>query len=471
MGCRAKLRKVADCLLVALLWLACSAPVRAELGGADELNRLQEQFRVLADTLSPSVVSISVAATASDSDDALRSESMNGERLELALSKTTRTVGTGFVLDRDGYILTNEHVIADAAQIWVTSDSGTVWPAVVIGSDPRADVAVLKVPVTDLKPVTFAAPGSVKRGSWTIALGNPIGLAGAGSMSMSVGIVSATDRSLTKLNSQEQRLYTGLIQTTAEINLGNSGGPLFNIDGKVIGISTAVILPQKGTNGIGFAVPVNDELMAKVRDLREGREIVYGYLGARVSTPTVRQRRAAGAPDGVGVTIEDVEVDSPGHGLLCPGDIVLAIDDHAVTHSDEFVRVVGSSSVVRPTKYSVRRDGETINVAVQLRQRQLPSVAVNRASQRIRWRGMLLGPIPANWKGEDPARAGQGLLVIGINSDARDQGVRVGAIISSVAGKAVSSVTELQAIINDTAPELCRIEFAPQPRDAVAGAQ
>jgi S1-C subfamily serine protease len=469
MGCSASMR--AGALVSGLVVLAMVSSVRAELGGAVELTRLQDQFRALADSLSPSVVSISVAATADDSDDAVRSDSMNGERLEEALSRTTRTVGTGFVFDPDGYVLTNEHVIAGAAQIWVTSDSGTVWPAVVIGSDPRADIAVLKVPIGGLTPVKFAASGSVKRGDWTIALGNPIGLAASGRMSMSVGIVSATDRSLPKLNSQEQRLYTDLIQTTAEINLGNSGGPLFNLNGEVIGISTAVILPQKGTNGIGFAVPANDELMAKVRDLKEGREVVYGYLGARVSTPTLRQRRAAGGPDAIGVMIEEVETGSPGDGLLKPSDMVLGINDRPVNQSEQFVRLVGSSSITEPTKFTIRRDGDPLEVMVQLRQRQLPSVAVNRASQRIRWRGMLLGPIPANWKATDPARPTRGLLVIGIDQDPQERGIRVGTVITSVAGKAVSSVIELQSILNDTPAELCRIETAPQSTPVVAGAE
>jgi S1-C subfamily serine protease len=211
--------------------------------------------------------------------------------------------------------------------------------------------------------------------------------------------------------------------------------------------------------------------MTKVHDLKEGREIIYGYLGARVSTPTARQRRSAGVNENVGVTIEEVESNSPGDGQLISGDVVMAIDDAPVTLSDDFVRVVGSASVSRTTKFTVRRDGATLNIPIQLRQRQLPSVAVNRASQRIHWHGMLLGPIPANWKGDDPARAGQGLLVISANSEARQQGIRVGAIVSSVAGKTVSSVTELQSILNDTPPELCRIEFAPQTREAVAGAQ
>jgi serine protease Do len=448
-----------------------AASVHAELGGAAELTRLQDQFRALGSSLSQSVVAISVAATATDSDEAIRSDSINGERLELALSRTTRTVGTGFVIDPDGYILTNEHVIAASAHIWVTTDSGTVLPAFVVGSDPRADLAVLKVPARGLKPVTFAAPGTVQRGMWTIAMGNPIGIASAGNLSMSVGIVSATGRSLPKLNNQEQRFYADLIQTTAEINLGNSGGPLFNLDGRVIGVSTAVILPQKGTNGIGFAVPVTDEMLAKVRDLKEGREIVYAYLGARVITPTARQRRSAGIAENVGIMVDEVEKGTPGDGALTVGDLVLAVNEHSVVDADDFVRAVGAGSITQPTRFTIRRDSTTSTVSVQLRQRQLPSVAVSRSNQRLRWRGMLLGPIPANWKSGSAPRPDSGLIVMALDGEAREPSVGVGSIITSVAGKPLHSVTDLQTILNDTPPELCRVEVLPQRTEVVAGVE
>jgi serine protease Do len=154
----------------------------------------------------------------------------------------------------------------------------------VIGSDPRADLAVLKIPAAGMPVVKLAKPDQViKRGQWTIAIGNPYGMAAEGEMAMSVGVVSATERSLPKLSSKEGRLYSNLIQTTAEINPGNSGGPLFNLAGEVIGINTAVILPQKQTNGIGFAIPVTDAFINHIEQLKAGREIVYGFLGVTVT--------------------------------------------------------------------------------------------------------------------------------------------------------------------------------------------
>jgi S1-C subfamily serine protease len=226
-----------------------------------DLTGLQSQFGVVADRVAPSVVAISASCTPITGDEVLRTESLNPQKLDAFLSKTTRTVGTGFFIDADGFILTNEHVICEAEQLWVTTDDRKVYPAIVIGSDPRSDLAILKIPASGVKVASLAKPGVVKRGQWTIAIGNPYGMAAEGEMAMSVGVVSATERSLPKLSQKEGRLYSNLIQTTAEIYPGNSGGPLFNLAGEVIGINTAVILPQKQTNGIGFAIPITEDML------------------------------------------------------------------------------------------------------------------------------------------------------------------------------------------------------------------
>src|SRR4051794_23818206 len=165
--------------VVVLLAAALHAQSTSENASTIELANLEKQFRTIADRVSPSVVAISAVATLpQDSDDAIRSDSINGDKLETILEKTTRTVGTGFVIDADGYIVTNEHVVGDASQIWVTTDNRKVYPAVVIGSDPRADIAVLRIPAHNLAVASYASPESVHRGMWTIALGNPFGLAG-----------------------------------------------------------------------------------------------------------------------------------------------------------------------------------------------------------------------------------------------------------------------------------------------------
>src|SRR5690348_7677058 len=140
-----------------------------------DLTGLQGRFEEIAKSVSPSVVAISASVADTNSDDALRTEEMNGEKLEHILDRVVRTVGTGFIISSDGYILTNEHVVGGSECLWVTTDAGKVYPAIVIGSDPRADLAVLKIPAENLPTVKFAPFDSARRGEWTIALGNPYG--------------------------------------------------------------------------------------------------------------------------------------------------------------------------------------------------------------------------------------------------------------------------------------------------------
>ena len=301
-----------------------------------ELAGLERKFEAVSHKVASCVVSISAACSTIDSADTLRTESLNHERLEGMLERTTRMVGTGFIIDPDGYILTNEHVVGEGESVWITTDDRKVYPAIVVGSDPRSDLAVLKVPVSKLPAVRFAAYNSAKRGQWAIAMGNPYGLATEGEQCMSVGIISAVERSLPKLSKKENRLYSNLIQTTAQINPGNSGGPLFNLNGEVIGINTAVILPEKRTNGIGFAMPITADLMRRVHDLKEGNEIVYGYMGVMVSTPTAMDRQAAGLKEAVGVHVDGVEPDSPASeaNKIKANDVIVEINGEMVRDSD-----------------------------------------------------------------------------------------------------------------------------------------
>lgn len=446
---------------------AGGSPVTASavIGPADMLDLLglEKHFQAVAQTVAPTVVAISASTTPVDSESALRSEELNPQRLDTLLNRTTRTVGTGFIIDSDGYILTNEHVIAEAAQLWVTLDSGKVYPAIVIGSDPRADLAMLKIPARGL-PVAEFQTAPVRRGQWAIALGNPYGLASAGEMAMSVGIISATDRSLPKLASRENRLYTNLIQTTAQINPGNSGGPLFDIHGKVIGISTAVILPQKQTNGIGFAIPYSEELLEKIRMLKQGGEVVYGYLGVMVSTPSERERRVVGLDASLGARIDTVEPGSPADPVLRVGDYVLEVSGRPVHDSDHFVRLIGRSTVEQPTELKIVRDGTLRTVKVQLRKRQLPTVAVHRDNVRLRWRGMVLGPVPSHWSSGGSVQEG-GVMVVNVdpNSPFAAMGITPGTVIQRVAGQTIRSLADLQRVINDTPAEHCSVELPPPP--------
>jgi S1-C subfamily serine protease len=437
-----------------------------------DLTGLEAQFGQVADRVAPSVVAISASCTPIEGDEALQSAALNPQKLDAFLSKTTRTVGTGFFIDADGFILTNEHVICEAEQLWVTTDDRKVYPAIVIGSDPRADLAVLKIPAAGMPVARLAKPDqSVKRGQWTIAIGNPYGMAAEGEMAMSVGVVSATERSLPKLSSKEGRLYSNLIQTTAEINPGNSGGPLFNLAGEVIGVNTAVILPQKQTNGIGFAIPVTDHLLSHIEQLKAGREIVYGFLGVTVTDPTERERKSTGVASG-GAKIEAIEAKSPAEGSkLKASDVIVAVNGQPVKDSDAFIRIIGRSTVDQLATLLVFRDKKQVEVAVTPKKRPMPPLAINRETQRLRWRGITLSAVPQNW-GKPGDVEMQGVYVVGLENPeiAKKLGIKQGSIIKSIAGKAVKSIADLQKIIDST-PMEDEVNFETADTAAIATAQ
>jgi S1-C subfamily serine protease len=440
---------------------ASSSDISAE--STLDVTGLQSRFAAVADSVSRSVVAISASCTPVNGDEVLRTENLNPQRLNAILSKTTRTVGTGFFIDAEGFILTNEHVICEAEQLWVTTDDRHVYPAMIIATDPRSDLAVLKIPASGVEPVKFARPDrAIHRGIWTIAIGNPYGLASEGELAMSVGVVSATERSLPKLSSKENRLYADLIQTTAEINPGNSGGPLFDIAGEVIGINTAVILPQKQTNGIGFAIPITRRLLDEVEQLKSGSDAVYAFMGISVTDPTLKELREAGITgSGSGVRVEGIDSDSPAsRSILKKNDIILNINGQVIRDSDDFVRIVGAAPIDRPARLRIRRDGRAIEASVTPARRPVTQVAL-RESQRLRWHGMMLGPVPSNWAGNGVS-APAGVYVLGVENaeSCAKLGIKQGSIITTVAGKVVKSLADLQKVIDATPPDAIKFETA-----------
>jgi S1-C subfamily serine protease len=441
----------------AALTLAASH-ASAGLGGSfvdptipSSIQQLQQQFEVVGKRAAPSIVAIWAAAGEGIPDAALVSGDLTPGRLDGMLRRATKTVGTGFVVDPAGYIVTNEHVISGADAVWVTTDSGAVLPAIVVGSDPRSDLAVLKVPVK-LPALRLVDAKEVERGQWTITLGNPIGLAGEGEMAMSVGIVSATKRSLPRLSRNEKRLYLDLIQTTAEVNPGNSGGPLLDANGDVIGVVTAVVMPQRTTNGLGFAIPIDERFRATVDQLKQGREIRYGYVGVMVSKATAQ---LDGQPFArAAVRIDGVEIGSPAHDAeLADGEIVLAVNGVNVASEDEFVLEVGRLAPDQPAKLTLCRNGRATQVTVRPRQRVLPADPVCRGTQKFRWRGATL----AN------ATAGAGVRIdeLDENSPLRDAGARPGDRLLDVAGKPVADLASLHEALMNSAGKQVAFKFAP----------
>ena len=444
---RAGLRRAA---VVAALLLA-TAPAVAERplelttrSDTVDLLGLEQSFRHVARTVTPGVVSIAAAADPAPAAAAgLRSAQLTADVVSNLLDGGPRVVGTGFCVDADGYIVTNEHVVRDARQLYVTTDEGTTYAALVVGTDPRSDLAVLKIPAR-LPPVDFAAPGTLYRGQWTVAVGNPVGLAGNGNLCVSVGVVSATGRELPRLSEREGRLYTNLIQTTAEVNPGNSGGPLFDLHGKVIGVVTAVVLPQEQTNGIGFAMPVDAAMLAKIDLLKQGRPVTHGFLGISVR------------PTAEGVAVSGVGEATPAGGLVEVGDVLLRLGGEAVRDPAAFVRLVSDAPTDCDVPLVVRRDGAEVALAVRLRPRQDLVAGVDLSNQRLAWRGASLGVAVGE------PRGGVRICRLDPDSPLIARGLTVGSVIAQVAGRPVRDLVTLQTVVDETPAELCQIGLLPR---------
>ena len=444
-------------------FLALALPARAHSTGdrplqftaksdTIDLSGLEQSFRKIAERASPSVVAITASSEPAGADQPVRSADLNGSMLDRLMQGSARIVGTGFCVDAEGYILTNEHVIRDAKQIYVTTDDGRTFPALVVGTDPRSDLAMLKIPTT-LPAVTFAAGSEVSRGQWTIVLGNPVGLSAAGSMCMSVGIVSAVGRELNKLSEREGRIYSNLIQTSAEVNPGNSGGPLIDIQGNVIGMVTAVVLPHKTTNGVGFAIPADATLKARIAQLKRGSPIIYGYLGVSV------REHASG-----GVAVATIGQNAPASQVLKSGDILLSVDGRPVPTESAFIREIGASPTDRPVKLRVRRSGRDQSLSVQLTSHPNVKSGVDASNQRFFWRGAELGIL---------ASGGVRICNLLPGSPLASVGAKPGSVIEAVAGKPVPDLISLLKVVDETPAELCQIQFAPQsvPETIASGAE
>jgi len=274
-------------------------------------------------------------------------------------SQKVQSLGSGFVVDAEqGIVITNNHVIADADEIEVNFSDGSKLKAELIGKDTKTDIAVLKVDpkLKNLKAVKFGDSDKIRIGDWVMAIGNPFGLGGT----VTVGIVSARNRDI---NSGP---YDDFIQTDAAINRGNSGGPLFNMDGEVVGINTAIISPSGGSIGIGFSIP--SKLAASVvEQLRQFGETRRGWLGVRIQPVTDEIAESLGMKTAKGALVAGVIKGGPvDNGVVLPGDVIIKFDGKDVNDMRDLPRVVADSPVGKAVDVVIIRKGVEQTVQVTL---------------------------------------------------------------------------------------------------------
>ena len=274
-------------------------------------------------------------------------------------SRKSNSLGSGFILDASGIVVTNNHVIGDANDIQVILHDGTKLKAEIVGKDSKIDLAILKVkpdPNRPLKAVPFGDSDKMRPGDWVMAIGNPFGLGG----SVSAGIVSARGRNI------DSGPYDNYIQTDAAINKGNSGGPLFNMEGEVIGINTAILSPSGGSVGIGFAVPSNTASPV-INQLREFGEVRRGWLGVRIQNVDDATAEALGLKGARGALIAGVDDKGPAKPAgLEVGDVITKFNGVPVKSSSELPRIVAATPVGKTVEVIVVRKGEEQTKSVVL---------------------------------------------------------------------------------------------------------
>jgi serine protease Do len=263
--------------------------------------------------------------------------------------RTVNSMGSGFIIDTTGLIVTNNHVVEGADTIQVHMQDGTIMKAELVGRDPKVDLAVIRVKSEKPLPVVaFGDSDKLRIGEWVTAIGNPFGLGG----SVSLGIVSARNRDI------NAGPYDDYIQTDAAINKGNSGGPLFNMNGEVMGINTAIFSPTGGSVGIGFSVPANTAKSVVAQLIKYG-ETRRGWLGVKIQTVTPDIAESMGMGKARGALVADVTTGSPSDKAgIDAGDVIVEFNGRSITDSKELPRVVGETDVGKEVSVKVIRDGK-----------------------------------------------------------------------------------------------------------------
>lgn len=368
--------------------------------------------------------------------------------------RTVQSLGSGFVIDPSGYIVTNNHVIEGADEIEINFANGDALSAKLIGTDPKTDIALLKLteePSEPLPFVPFADSDKIRVGDWVIAIGNPFGLGG----SVSAGIISARSRDI---NSGP---YDDFLQTDAAINRGNSGGPLFNMAGEVVGVNTAIFSPTGGSVGVGFSVPSN--IASNIVDqLREFGETRRGWLGVRIRQVTDELAEGLELEEPIGALVEDVTEGGPAEDAGVEiGDVILSFDGKEITEMRELPRAVAGTAVDETVRMVVSRKGKTQTLKVTVGRLQesgdsdkpTPAAEVEEPAEEESFvaLGMKLEVLDREARERlelDPEL--QGALVADVESTgpAAKKGILAGDVIVEVAQEAVTTPEEAKEKID-----------------------
>ena len=345
-----------------------------------------------------------------------------------------RGIGSGFIVSPDGYILTNAHVVDDASEVTVRMSDRRELSATVVGIDRKSDVAVIKVDAKDLPTVTLGDPSKVKPGEWVVAIGSPFGLEN----SVTAGIVSATSRALPNDN------YTPFIQTDVPVNPGNSGGPLFNMRGEVIGINSQIYSQSGGYMGISFAIPIDVAVGVKDQLVKYGK-VSRGRIGVTIQDVNQDFAESFGLDRPHGALVSSVEKDGPAAKAgIEPGDVILKVNSADVERSSELPALIAGLKPGSSASIEVFRKGATKNFGVRIAElkeepERLAKTSLKKEPSKL---GLSVRSLTPDEQRE--AQTDGKLLVEEVSGPAARAGVQPGDVILGVNGSKVSSIEELR---------------------------
>ncbi len=356
-------------------------------------------------------------------------------------------LGSGVIIDKKGYILTNEHVINGADDITVTLPDGREFKGKVKGTDPRSDLAVIKIDASNLPVVKLGNSDNIKIGEWVVAIGSPFGFyLRSAEPTVTVGVVSALHRQLPQTH-YRNKLYTNLIQTDAAINPGNSGGPLVNLEGEVIGINVAIISSTGGYQGIGFAIPINTA-KHRLDRLIKGEEIEYGWLGVSAQNLTKALADYFKLKSKEGVLVAKVFKDSPAAKAgIKEGDIIKEFDGKKIENARELVNVISTTEVGKEVKVKVLRNNKPLILIAKVERIPGDIRALGRKASG-KWKGITVRGITPDIASKYNIPKGKGVIVTDVDpgSIAYSAGIRAGNVIYSINRKPANSVDNFNEI-------------------------
>ncbi len=363
-----------------------------------------------------------------------------GERLPRgSVPSPRRSVGSGFIVDPGGFIVTNDHVVEDEDELTVKLSDGSEHRARVAGRDPKTDIALIKIDVERRLPVVrLGDSAALEVGEWVLAIGNPFGL----EHTVTSGIVSAKGRRI------GAGPYDNFIQTDASINPGNSGGPLINLRGEVVGVNTAIFSRGGGNIGIGFAIPIN-LVKGLLPQLKDKGKVTRGWLGVVIEDVNAETAAALGMHEAHGALVANVTQGSPAAAAGCRvGDVIVRFDGAAIEKSSDLSLVVARTSVGKAVDVMVLRDGRPVSLTVRIGKLRDDEAMV--ALERGNELGLTVREMTRQFFGVPGARGRQGVVVTGVESGspAEQAGIRVGDVILEIDRKPIGGLQDFRQVVS-----------------------